>query len=65
MAPVIDCLSDANIQVRIFACQVLANIGPDAKAALPALRDLVGGNNVQVQQAARNAVERIAGKEKE
>src|SRR5204862_175452 len=55
-----DCLGDGNVNVRHSVCNLLANIGPDAAAALPALRKLADdGSNVNVQQAARNAVKRI------
>jgi HEAT repeat protein len=55
-----DCLKDSNVNVRAFACNVLGNIGPDAIDALPVLRKLADdGSNVNVQQAARNAVKQI------
>jgi HEAT repeat protein len=61
LTPLIDCLKDENQTVRHFACNILANIGPDAASALPELRKLADdGNNPGVQQAARNAVARIA-----
>jgi HEAT repeat protein len=55
-----DCLKDDNAQVRLFACNLLGSIGPDAADALPRLRELTEDSNVAVQQAARNAVQRIA-----
>ena len=63
--PLIDCLKDSNPTVRHLACNVLANIGPDAADALPRLRELVKDNNQFVQNAARNAVQRIEPKEKD
>jgi HEAT repeat protein len=54
-----DCLKDNNLQVRVFACNVLGNIGPDAADALPMLRDLTKHSNMGVQQAANRAVKRI------
>jgi HEAT repeat protein len=55
-----DCLGDSNGALRHLACNVLGNIGPDAADALPALRKLADdGSNIDVQQAARNAVKRI------
>lgn len=57
----VECLKDANFNVRHMACNVLSNIGPDAAAALPALRELVNteGNQAALQ-AARTAIDRIA-----
>jgi HEAT repeat protein len=63
--PLQECLKDGNVFVRVLGCGVLGNIGPDAAAALPALRELAkDGSNQQVQQAARNAVQRIVPKQK-
>ena len=63
VAPLIDCLKDDNTTVRHLACNLLANIGPDAVDALPTLRKLADdGTNAQLQQVARNAVARIEAK---
>ena len=57
---VTDCLKDSDVNVRLFACNVLAAVGPDAAEALPVLRRLADdSSNVSLQQSARNAVKRI------
>ena len=62
VTPLIECLKDGQYNVRQFACHVLGNIGPDAAAALPALRDLQNNPNSNVQTSARNAIGRIESK---
>jgi len=64
VTPLMDCLTDANLNVRIFACNVLANIGPDAAEAIPQLRKIAEEKNVNpnVQTAARNAIQRLEAK---
>ncbi len=57
--PLTDCLKDTNPTVRMWACVILGNIGPDAAAALPRVRELVNDTNPSVQNAARNAVTQI------
>jgi HEAT repeat protein len=65
VAPLIECLKDGNVTVRILACNILGNIGRDADAALPPLRELAkDGSNQAVQNAASNAVRRIEAKDK-
>jgi HEAT repeat protein len=59
VAPLTDCLSDANVTVKHWACAVLGNIGPDAADSLPALRKLTNDPNQAVQNSARNAIQRI------
>jgi hypothetical protein len=43
----------------MFACNLLANFGQDATSSLPALRELTKDANPNVQQSARNAIQRI------
>jgi HEAT repeat protein len=62
VTPLVDCLKDGNPNVRLFACTILGNIGPDAAAALPALRDLQNDSNANVQNSARAAIGRIESK---
>jgi HEAT repeat protein len=64
VAPFVDCLTDKNVNVRIFACNILANIGPDAGDALPNLRKIADEKtaNPSVQSAARSAIQRIEAK---
>ncbi len=57
-----NCLKDNNISVRIMACNVLANIGPDAKQALEGLRAVANDSNQAVSNSARNAIARIEAK---
>ncbi|HZZ81057.1 MAG TPA: HEAT repeat domain-containing protein [Gemmataceae bacterium] len=59
LTPLTECLKDGNPQVRFSACQLLANIGPDAAVALPQLRELTKDGTPFVQNAARNAIARI------
>lgn len=54
-----ECLKDGNLSVRIMACNVLANIGPDAKAALESLRSLANDPNQAVRSSASTAIRRI------
>jgi HEAT repeat protein len=63
VTPLVECLKDGNPNVRLFACNVLANIGPDAAASLPTLRDVANDGNPNVQAAARNAIARIERKQ--
>jgi HEAT repeat protein len=64
VAPLTACLKDDNLNVRVFACNILANIGPDAVAAIPELRKIADemNANANVQTAARNAIQRIEAK---
>jgi HEAT repeat protein len=59
--PLVECLKDSNDTVRHLACNVLANIGPEANAAIPHLRKIADDKaaNPNVQNAARNALQRI------
>jgi HEAT repeat protein len=59
VTPLVGCLKDGNVAVRLMACNLLGNIGANATAALPALRDLANDTNQAVQQASRAAVQRI------
>jgi HEAT repeat protein len=65
VAPLIECLKDANPTVKVFACNLLGNIGSDAVDALPALREAAKDSNAQVQQSANAAVRRIEPKDKD
>ncbi len=58
----IDCLKDGNASVQIMACNVLANIGPDAAGALEGLRGLSNNTNAAIRNSATNAIARIEAK---
>jgi len=60
---IVACLKDSNPSVRVIACNLLANIGPDAEFALSSLRELSADTNNAVQMAARFAVQRIEKKD--
>ena len=47
------------MSVRIMACNVLGNIGPDAAGALEGLRGLANDMNAAVRNSATNAIGRI------
>jgi HEAT repeat protein len=55
----IDCLKDQDVAVRIHACNVLGNIGPEAAKALPSLRERTTEDFPVVREAARAAVKNI------
>jgi len=55
----ITCLKDKNAQVRWLACQLLGNIGPDARAAVQALKAASNDSNQTVRQQAQAALKRI------
>lgn len=58
--PLIDCLKDDNVTVRVWSCIVLGNMGPGAVDALPRLRELAKSDaNSGVQNQAKNAVAQI------
>ena len=46
-------------KVRVFACESLAALGPEAKDATPRLRELLNGQPQPVQDAARAALVKI------
>ena len=46
-------------EVRIFACGQLAELGADAKDAVPRLKELTSGQPQPVQEAARAALSKI------
>ena len=46
-------------KIRIFACEALAALGPDAKDAATRLRELTTGQPAPVQDAARAALAKI------
>ena len=60
----VDCLKDGNVSVRIMACNVLANIGPDAVGALEGLRGLSNDPNQAARSSAIAAISRIEVKKK-
>jgi HEAT repeat protein len=55
----IACLSDRSAPVRSTSAGVLARIGPDARAAIPALRAALNDDDVAVSYTARKALEQI------
>lgn len=55
----LDALSVNNSDVKIYACERLAAIGPEAREALPALKGLLEAQNDEVRRGARRAVARI------
>lgn len=53
-------LADSNADIREEAARALADVGPTAKDALPALKSMAGGDPAQqARSAARRAIERI------
>ena len=46
-------------EVRVFACGQLAELGADAKEAVPRLQELTNGQPQSVQDAARAALTKI------
>lgn len=58
----IDCLKDSNLVVKQWSCAILGTIGPDAKDALPRLREVAKDANPNIQQAAQNAIRQIEAK---
>jgi HEAT repeat protein len=56
----IECLKDQDLSVQQLTCNVFARIGPDAKAALPALRTLIANSeNPDLRALAASAVKAI------
>lgn len=54
-------LQNKDSSVRIFACNSLAKMGPDAKDALPALEKVAAAESEIVRVAAKKAIEKITG----
>jgi HEAT repeat protein len=52
-------LKDENTGVRAQAAKSLGSLGPDAKAALPALKEAAKDKEEAVRKAAEDAVELI------
>jgi hypothetical protein len=52
-------LASPSSEKRIQAAKELANIGPSAKSALPALESMASDRNPQAAAAARDAISRI------
>jgi len=52
-------LEDRSFTVRVFACDSLAKLGPEAKEALPALQKKAEGDIDVVKTAAKKAIEEI------
>ena len=46
-------------QVKVFACERLADLGPEAREAVPRLRELTSGQPQAVTEAARSALNTI------
>jgi HEAT repeat protein len=55
----IDALGDHNPKVRMEVANTLAQIGPDAKDAVPALIEVLKDNDFNVRQAAADALDAI------
>ena len=55
----IDKLKDPNVSVRINAAIALGDIGPDAKAAVPILTEVLKDEDKYVREGAREAIEKI------
>ena len=52
-------LGSDNVSVRLMALNTLALIGPDAKDALPAIKKRLDDPDSDVQNRAKNAIEKI------
>ena len=55
----VEALKDTVVEVRIAAVVALGNIGPPAKAAIPALQNAVRDGQQAVRLAATEALKRI------
>jgi len=51
-------LKDKNLRVRLAAAEALGGIGPEAKAAIPALVELLKDDDWRLRWAATEALER-------
>jgi HEAT repeat protein len=60
----VECLKDKAAMVRIQACGLLSQLGGEAKAAIPALRELLNDADAGVRNAAQNALNVIDLKKK-
>lgn len=52
-------LKDRDVEFRVRAARILGELGPEAKIALPALREAEKDESFQVQQMARVAVQKL------
>jgi HEAT repeat protein len=52
-------LNAKDTKAQVFACESLAALGPEARDALPRLRELAGGQSSPVQKAARAAIAKV------
>ncbi len=59
IAQLLSVLDDRSFTVRIFVCEALAKLGPEAKEALPALQKKADGDIDAVKSAAQKAIEQI------
>ncbi len=55
-------LNNKDAKVRVFACELLSDMGSDAKDAIPALEQKAEGDAEPVRTAAKKALARINGK---
>jgi len=63
VSTLVSLLRDSRSYERLFAARALAEIGPEAKAAVPALEKLLKDETDYVRQAAAYALKRIRGEE--
>ncbi len=57
----IECLDDADMEVQIWGASVLAELGPDASDALPALQQMLLVDDASVRMAVAAAIDAIEG----
>jgi HEAT repeat protein len=57
--PLIDMLQVNDAAVRVFACERLASMGPDAREAIPPLQGLLQDAHENVRAEAQKAIEKI------
>jgi hypothetical protein len=57
-----DALSDENPEIRRWAATVLGQMGPDAAEAIDRLREALRDTDVEVANAARQAIDQIEGR---
>ena len=58
--PAIEMLRSGDQAAMRWACAILANVGPEATAALPALREAATNTSPEIKAAAEAAIRRIA-----
>lgn len=59
LPPLLTALNHRDAKVRALACELLGELGPEAKQAVPALEEKVEKDAEPVREAARKAIERI------